>query len=341
MRSLQNATLRRWIAAGLYHTGLIRSLSRALDYWGGAPAFQVLTYHRVNDDGDPFFPSVPTAVFEREMAYIARTYRVLTVEELADRMQRGALPRNALAITFDDGYRDNLTQAAPILARHGVPATIFLATGFIGTADVPWFDRLAMAFKSTKAASIVAPSGETLDLPDRAARVLAMERILACLKTLPDADQRRTLDGVLKALGVTDRECFKNLMLNWDDVHALASLGFSIGAHTVNHPILSRISAERAWKEILGSRAMIETACGRPPRAFAYPSGKAEDYTEAVKNFVRDAGFTCAVTTRFGANTRQTCPYELRRGGPWEDHLPTYALKLAWYRLTAAPTGAN
>src|SRR5574341_604156 len=132
MRFLRNPTLRRWVAATFYHTGLIWPLSRALNYWGGAPAYQVLTYHRVNDDGDPFFAAVPTAVFEREIAYIARTYQVLTVEELADRTRRGDLPRNALAITFDDGYRDNFTHAAPILARYGLPATVFLATGFIG-----------------------------------------------------------------------------------------------------------------------------------------------------------------------------------------------------------------
>jgi peptidoglycan/xylan/chitin deacetylase (PgdA/CDA1 family) len=341
MRFLQNPTLRRWAAGGLYHTGLLRPLSRALAYARMGPVFQVLTYHRVNDDGDPFFPSVPTQAFEREIAYIARTYQVLTVEELADRMQHRDLPRHALAITFDDGYRDNLTHAAPILARYRVPATIFLATGFIGTAEVPWFDRLAMAFKCTKATSVVAPWGETLDLSDRAARVLAMERTLASLKCLPDDKRRRMLDSALKALGVTDRKCFKNLMLDWDDVHALTSSGFAVGAHTVNHPILSRISLERAWKEILGSRAMIEAACGRPPRAFAYPSGKAEDYTEAVKKLVREAGFACAVTTRFGVNTWRTCPFELRRGGPWEDHLPTYALKLAWYRLAAGATGAN
>jgi hypothetical protein len=77
---------------------------------------------------------------------------------------------------------------------------------------------------------------------------------------------------------------------------------------------------------------MIESACGRAPRAFAYPNGGPEDYTETVKHLVREAGFTCAVTSRFGLNTRDTSPWDLRRGGPWEHHLPTFALKLAWYR---------
>jgi peptidoglycan/xylan/chitin deacetylase (PgdA/CDA1 family) len=298
------------------------------------PAFPVLTYHRVNDDGDPFSPAVPTRVFERHMAYVARTCVVLTIEELVERMGQGRVPRNALAITFDDGYRDTLTHAAPVLARHGLPATVFLATGFIGTAEVPWVERLARAFKLTRSSTLTLPSGERLDCgSDEAGRVAALARATAELKKLADEDLRRHVDQMLGTLVVTDQKCFKDLMLTWDDVHALMGLGFTIGAHTVNHPILSRVSAERAWAEIVGSRTMIESACGLSPRAFAYPNGRPEDYTDRVIRSVREAGFTCAVTTRFGVNTRNTSPWELHRGGPWERDLPTFALKLLWYRL--------
>jgi len=321
------------VAAGLHRSGLIRPLSVAVGYARRTPVFQILTYHRVNDDQDPFFGSVPTEVFERHMSAVAGTYRVLTVEALVDLMRRGSLPRNALAITFDDGYRDTLTHAAPILARHGLPATVFLATGFIGTAEIPWVDRLALAFKLTRAESVTVPSGETVGLASQSDRLRALDMTLGALKRLPDDEGRRALESLLEELGVTDRHGFKNLMLTWDDVHALAGLGFSLGAHTVNHPILSRVGAQRAWKEILGSRTMIECACGQPPRAFAYPNGTADDYNETTKRLVRDAGFTCAVTTRFGVNTLHTPPYELRRGGPWEYDVATFAAKLAAYRL--------
>ena len=93
---------------------------------------------------------------------------------------------------------------------------------------------------------------------------------------------------------------------------------------------------EEAHAEVFQSRRMIEAACGRSPRAFAYPNGRPDDYNPAVLAVVREAGFTCAVTTTFGVNSRSTPPYELRRGGPWEPHLPTFALKLAAYRLTEA-----
>jgi peptidoglycan/xylan/chitin deacetylase (PgdA/CDA1 family) len=330
------ASLIRGAAIGLDRVGLLGAFSRAAAYARKAPAFPILAYHRVNDENDPFFPSLPTEVFERHMAFVARAYVVLPLEELVARMSRNAVPRNALAVTLDDGYRDNLTHAAPVLSRYGLSATVFLATGFIGTGEVPWFDRVALAFKTARASAFRAPWGATVRLESRAARLAALADVLAHLKGQPDEDMRRAVDGLLETLHVGDESGFKGWMLDWDDVHALGGLGLGIGAHTVSHPILSRVSSERAWAEIDGSRAMIAAAYGRAPRAFAYPNGKRADYTPAVADLVRRAGFTCAVATRFGVNTAATPRYDLRRGGPWEQHLPTFALKLALYRLTEA-----
>jgi peptidoglycan/xylan/chitin deacetylase (PgdA/CDA1 family) len=270
-------------------------------------------------------------VFERQMAHVARAYRVLPLEELVERLGRDDVPPKALAITFDDGYRDNLTHAAPILARHRLPATVFVATGFIGTPGVPWFDRVAAAFKAAGVPSFRAPWGELVPLGTAAERVAAMAQAQAYLKTLPYPRFAEEVDRICEvgAPGVA----VKNAMLRWDDVHALCGLGWSIGAHTVTHPILSRMSDEQAAREIAESREMIERSCGSPPRAFAYPNGQPDDYTAATIRLVQAAGFTCAVTTSFGLNDRHTSPWTLRRGGPSEHHLPTFALKLAWYRL--------
>jgi peptidoglycan/xylan/chitin deacetylase (PgdA/CDA1 family) len=327
------STFLRFAATAIHRSGLIRPLAKVVGLRVHRGIFQILSYHRVNDDDDPFFGSVPIRVFERHMAYLASTYHVLSVEDLVERGRCGNIPANALAITFDDGYKDNLTHAAPILVRLGLSATIFVATGLIGTAEVPWFDRLAFAFKSTKIMRWSAPWGEMLDLRSRSNRLRALELTLAYFKRLPDLEMRETLESLLTAFGVTDRTGFKDLMLSWDDVNALAGLGFSIGAHTVHHPILSRVSVERARTEIDGSRTMIESACGRTPRAFAYPNGRPDDYSDMVIRLVREAGFTCAVTTRFGLNSADTPPYELRRGGPWDRDLATFALRLACQRL--------
>jgi hypothetical protein len=244
-------------AAAFYRTGLIRPLSFAAGYAGRHPAFLIRTYHRVNDELDPFFGAIPTEQFEAQIAYIARTHLVLSVEELVERMHQGRLPRNAVAITFDDGYRDTLTHAAPILARYGLPATVFLATGFIGTSEVPWFARLSMAFKRTQASSFRTPWGESLSLVDQVDRVRAMERTQRHLKRLPDETRQQQLEALLHTLGVTDQSTIKNLMLTWDDVHALIGPGFH-RAHAETIPS-SRSSSVRAG--IRDSREMIASAC--------------------------------------------------------------------------------
>jgi peptidoglycan/xylan/chitin deacetylase (PgdA/CDA1 family) len=244
----------------------------------------------VNDHDDPFFEALPVEVFDRQMRLIARHYVVLPVEELVDRLRAGTVPRNAVAITFDDGYRDVLTHAAPILARYHLPATVFLATGFVGTGDTPWYDRLATALKWTSAPQVAMPfSDEVLPLDTRQARLRALGRLQACWKALPEVDARKALDTLLESLGAGDHDRDKNAFLRWDEVHALRGLGFCIGAHTVSHPILSRVSMDRARAEIMDSRRAIEARCGVAPRAFAYPNGGEADYTSEVVELVRPA----------------------------------------------------
>ena len=341
------SVLVRTAAVSTYYSGAIAALNTVADYVtlgrngrrGLAlrkPSAQILTYHRVNDDNDPFFPSTPTEIFQCQMEYISRTFRVMTVEEIVERMDAGTLPRNVVAITFDDGYRDTLTHAAPILARYGLPATVFLATGFIGAGEFPWFDRLALAFKLTQVEAVTLSDGKTMPLATLSERLSTLDQTLTHLKRIPDCQRREEVTSLLSQLGVKDVQYLKDLMLSWDDVHALTGLGFSIGAHTVNHPILARAKLAQAEKEIMGSKVMIETALGRPVKAFAYPNGRPEDYTNEIKRLVRQVGFTCAVTTRHGVNSADDDRYELKRGAPWDRHLPSFALKLDWYRLTHA-----
>src|SRR4030095_12707956 len=329
------AAMIRGVSGALYHTGLVGPVARGIARTHPRPRVQILTFLRFNDDNDPFLPSLPTAVFAARMAYIARHYRVMTVEDLAAALQEGRVPKNALAITFDDGYRDNFTHAAPILKRLGLPATIFLVTGHIDTPRALWFDRLAMAFKSATARRAELADGQLLSLSTVSDRLAALDAALTHLKRLSDDEVADSVEQLMTSLR-PNLERPKRLMLSWDEVDALRGLGFSIGAHTITHPILSRLTADRAWEGIKGPKAAIEKVLGEPVRSFAYPNGRADDYTETVTQLVREAGFTCAVTTRRGPNDIRTPVLELRRGGPAEHHLPTYALMLAYYRAVGA-----
>jgi peptidoglycan/xylan/chitin deacetylase (PgdA/CDA1 family) len=332
--SLRAAVL-RGASSALYHSGIVGPIARGVALAHRKPRLPILTLHRVNDENDPFMPSLPTAIFAARMAHIARHYHVLTVEDLAARLHERRVPRNSLAITFDDGYRDNLTHAAPILSRLGLPATIFLVTGLIDTPRAMWVDRLALAFKSASVRQIELPDGRIVTLSTVKERLAGLYAARAHLKKVPDEIRSASLERLIESLRPTP-ERPKRLMLSWDEVAALRGLGFAIGAHTVTHPIMSRLTPSQVREEVYGSKAAIEKAMGAPVRAFAYPNGLADDYNEAVTRVVREAGFTCAVTTKRGLNDTDTPVLELKRGGPWEQHVPTYALKLAYYHATGA-----
>jgi peptidoglycan/xylan/chitin deacetylase (PgdA/CDA1 family) len=328
------STAMRGISSVLFHTGLVGRIGAAAGYVWPYAGYRVLTFHRVDDENDPFLPSMSTARFAARMAHIARHYVVLPLDELAERVRRGSAPRNALAITFDDGYRSNLTHAAPILARYGLPATVFLVSGYIGTPHALWFDRLALGLKNSRRSEVRLDGGPPLPLTTVEERLRALTAAQKYFKALPAREHQPQLERVLASLEPAALEPPKRFMLSWDEVHALRGLGFSIGAHTETHPILSRLEPEDARREIQGSRRAIERALGRPVTAFAYPNGGVDDYTSATVRLVAEAGFKCAVTTRRGLNTAATPPFELRRGGAWDMHLPTYALQTAYYQLT-------
>lgn len=321
------------VATAIYRSGLVRPLAALAGRLRPDASIPILTFHRVNDEGDPFFPSLATGIFAARMQHIARHYAVLPVEELVERLRHGRAPRNALALTFDDGYRDSLTHAAPILARYGLPATIFLTSGYVGTSELPWYDLLALGLKTTRREAIALTSSESLLLHSKEQRLAALQATLRHLKDVPDDERRRVVDRMVQDLAPVRPDHQKRVMLSWDEVDALRGLGFSIGAHTVNHPILSRVEGEAAWREIRGSKDTIERALGVPIRGFAYPNGGVGDYSAETVRLVERAGFTCAVTTRRGLNTTRTPRFELRRGGPWEQHLPTFAIKLAYYQV--------
>lgn len=325
----------RGLASAAYYGGLLNPVARVVGRLRSSAGIPILSFHRVNDDRDPFFPSMPTAMFADRMQHIARNYVVLPLEELAERLGRGPMPTNALALTFDDGYRDAFTHAAPILARYGLPATIFLATGFMGTTDMAWYDKIAAAVKTGRQ-ELELVSGEVLSLGSAKERLGTLRKLLQRLKGIPDEERQAAVEDLVRRLAPAEPGRPKRLMLTWDEVAALKGLGFSIGAHTVSHPILARVTPEAAWQEIQGSKLAIERALGTPVRSFAYPNGGISDYDSSTVELVQRAGFTCAVTTQRGLNTRKTPIFELRRGGPWEDHLPTYAMKLFYYQMSGA-----
>jgi peptidoglycan/xylan/chitin deacetylase (PgdA/CDA1 family) len=297
---------------------------------------QILVYHRVNDQGDSFFPAVPMDQFAAQMEYLAANCFPCPLEEAVQRLKHNDLPERAVVVTFDDGYRDNYQYAWPILRRFRIPATIFLAAGAIGSGRI-WHERVFRAFRTTQAVKLERfPDRESsYPLTSLEARLNAQSRALRFLWELTDEERLRWINRLEERLGMGDPGESEAILLGWDEISVMSESGVSFGSHTISHPILSKSPEEKLKEEIEGSKKIIENKIKRAVSSFAYPVGRKQDFNDRVKAMVKEAGYQCALTTVFGVNEPGQDLFELRRGTPWESDIPSFAAKLSWYRFVA------
>ncbi len=298
------------------------------------PTGRIFCYHRVNDERDPFFPAMTADFFERQIRFVARRFKVVSLSGLIAHLESGS-PETAIAITFDDGYRDNYENAFPILQRYDVPATIFLTTGSLDRNEPLWFEQLAAALKTTTHEYV----DVEMNLPRRfwlrtvEERLIANRELFALLRQMPDAVRQNQLQSILRALTVPDAGQRKDSMLTWDQVRYMKQRNIDFGGHTVTHPYLSKLTTEQVEWEVSECKRRIETELQAPVAYFAYPNGRGEDFAPSNKDMVRAAGYRAAVTTLWGLNYQSTDRLELRRSGPWEEDEALFVSKMDWYEL--------
>lgn len=268
------------------------------------PVLTVLCYHRVEDpfrsDFNLFRPNVSASPLEfaRQMDYVRRHYSVITCEHLLSWLRgEKVLPRHPLVITFDDGYSDNLAFAYPILKERNLPAIIFLTTGFIG-GDLPFYwDYVAYLFSHTQQISARLPITGEAAWTTAAEREKVMISWVDCVKKLHEAERRQAVSEIAAVLDVRVPErVFSNLYLTWEQIRMMDQNNIEFGAHTVNHPILTRISRDGVQEEVNKSKQQIENEIQRPISTFAYPNGQRSDFSDEVISIVREAGIEIAFT---------------------------------------------
>jgi peptidoglycan/xylan/chitin deacetylase (PgdA/CDA1 family) len=300
------------------------------------PSLRILYFHRINDDKDPFRPSMPTSKFEEQIRMVAKHHRVVRLREAIRQLSEGGPAESLVVITFDDGYADNYTNALPVLERHGLPATIFLTTGSLDSRESMWFEKLAVAVKRSPAEFV----DLELDVPRRLSlrsesdRLAANATIFAYLRTLADSNRRLVLTETLAKLKAPPQSKEQSEMLTWNQVREMRARRIDFGGHTVSHPFVSKLEPLQAEREVAECKRRIEEELQAPADFFAYPSGRESDFTPLSKEIVARAGYRAAVSTLWGVNFPDTDPMELRRGQPWEEHLSLFAAKLDWYQLT-------
>jgi peptidoglycan/xylan/chitin deacetylase (PgdA/CDA1 family) len=261
----------------------------------------------------PLYSQLPAKTFEVQLRYLRENYRIISLDQMISEMANPVSLEPSVVVTFDDGYRGLFTEAYSILQAHRIPATIFLTMESIETGQVAWYDRIFLALK-------VAPGSElVLDLegPRRfslvspSARMQAAAEIITSLRLLSPSRRKEHCADLERTVQLPDDE-LQDRMLTWDQIRAMHLGGVSFGAHTMSHPVVSRLSeAELTW-EILESKRILELRLDCPVRHFAFPFGKREECRNADAILAK-GGFHSASTTEWGLNSRGTDPFQLRR----------------------------
>jgi peptidoglycan/xylan/chitin deacetylase (PgdA/CDA1 family) len=291
---------------------------------GSATAF-ILAFHSVNDPdaiGDLISPAIvvrPRA-FRAIITMLRNRFDVIPLDEIPARLgrrdARPPRPKPALALTLDDGYKDNREFAFPILHAAGLTATVFLTTGAIDRPSSFWVARLRYGFHHTRLSSFTR-NGERPALPLRSLgeRVAAANAILQELLPLGSEAREEALDRIERDLGVTPDGRVAKLMLSWDDVREMRRGGIRFGSHTVSHPNATLASDTELARELRESRSRIETEIGEPVETFCYPNtgGILPNHDARTRAALADAGYRVAVTSRYGAPDPRSDPLGLPR----------------------------
>ncbi|MEM7501116.1 MAG: polysaccharide deacetylase family protein [Pseudomonadota bacterium] len=279
---------------------------------------------------DPLFPDEPdVGRFSAICKLLKDCCNVLPLADAVEQLRNGSLPSRAACITFDDGYADNCTQALPVLQAHGLPATFFIATGFLNGGRM-WNDTLIEAIRSAKR--------KTIDLDALGLGVLRIgtvnEKRQALQKVIPHLKHKAPVDRD-RAVAMVVSECDPaslpdDLMMTNSQLLAMRDGGMTIGAHTENHPILASCDRSHAHEEIARGRETLEALLGQRVSMFAYPNGKIDtDYTGEHVDIVRELGFDAAVTTNAGASDSSADRFQLHRFTPWDRQPWRFGLRLA------------
>lgn len=295
---------------------------------GPRARLSILIFHRVLPEPDPLFPDEMHADhFDTVCGWLAKWFNVLPLDQAVRQLKKGELPARAACISFDDGYADNHRIALPILQRHGLTSTFFIATGFLD-GGLMWNDMIIETVRGAQADWLDLNSlglGRH-DVSSAGKKQLAIAALIDQIKYRPVAER---VDLGTRMARQAHVSLPVDLMMTSREVQAMFRAGMQIGAHTVSHPILARLTDDDARREIVGSRVFLENLLGERVGLFAYPNGKpSEDYNSNSVGIVRSLGFDAAVSTQWGTSRKGDDLLQIRRFTPWDRSRARFGMRL-------------
>lgn len=274
----------------------------------------VLGWHNVaNTWGFPAPAGAGLRGLTKQLTWLRRFATVVPLAESLERLARGQhLPARSVALTFDDGYADNLSLAAPVLSRLGLPATFFLVPGLLDREVRAWWEDLGWAFGCARRPAGewgVEPFGH--DLAEQ--RYHSYRHTAEGLKQVDRATREESVAEWVRRLDPSGEPPSPELFLDWAGARALRREGFAVGSHSSTHAVLSRETAEAQEADLSCAAGRLRSQLGLVSQVLAYPNGTAADYDAATLAAAASAGHRFALTTRPGLNGPGTAALELRR----------------------------
>jgi len=299
----------------------------------------ILMYHGLVDSQTSLeWTQLPLKSFERQMKYISKNLKPIILADAVEYISGAKdVAPNPVVVTFDDGYESNFGHGYKILAKYNIPATVFVASSFINDNNIAseplWFDLVSEIIAGLPSGNLnLANLGlGDYNIHSYADRARAASEICDKLKRLGPTEKGRILSLLKSRFGSYRKRHDSHLGANWARIIE-AFPRITIGAHTVNHEILSTLPADTARREIAESKKIIETTIGSPVVYFAYPNGGREDFTYENARMAGEAGFKAALTAIEAFNDKGDDLFTLRRIGVGSDS------DMIWFKMAVTGT---
>lgn len=259
--------------------------------------------------------------FEQHMSLLASNYNCVSLTTLLEQQASGNIAPRTVCVTFDDGFRNNCTVALPILKKYRVPATVFVAVGYVGRDQLIWADQLAGVIAVQRGKSTVRFNGESypVSTPDECAKTY--RSLAAGFKKLHpyliDSELLRLVsENNIDISALQDAPWFDEFRIaDWQHLREMRSSELvEIGSHTINHTIVSRLTRDEARLEISECKKILTANIDASPY-FAYPNGGAGDFSNEHRELAMGAGYRAVVTAIAGTFTKHSDPFQIYRIG--------------------------
>jgi len=307
---------RDWVAEALSSLHILDLIERLPNL----PQLLVINYHRIGNrhecDFDREVFSINQEGLSQQIEFLKRSYQVIDAQRALEVVEGKARPKGTeVLLTFDDGYKDNLTLAAPVLKKADVSGLFFLVTGFLDNPDtIPWWDQIAWMVRQYVGGTL------TISQPERWSAQVTIENVDWVIENVlqrfrqPAVDRQRFFEELEECGGGLCPARGTGIFMDWNDAASLLAQGMEIGLHTHSHQILAALDVETQAAELQTCRRLLAEKLGYTADLLAYPVGTRDSFSDESKDLAREAGFRAAFSFYGGTNRAGGIdPYDVRR----------------------------